>query len=134
MNIPESIKEIIQNLKNQDNRCTHLPVFCIQRKRRDFGYTEECSDNFIWMIDGEEADEEEIAACEKWDDNEQPKGAWKQYYLERWETVQACFTEKGAEDYIRADGHNLGETRVYVNSGYRNRETEAIRDFLLSLD
>lgn len=137
MSIPDSIKEIIQNLKTQDNRCTSLPVFCVQRKRRDFGYTDGSSDNYIWMIDGEEASEEESLDFDEIDKDyyaELPKDVWKQYYIDRWEFVQACFTEKGAENYIQANGHNLGESRIYVDSGWRNKEWEEVRSFLLGLE
>lgn len=52
---------------------------------------------------------------------------------QKWVNVQPCFTEEGANRYIRMDGHNLREPRVYVASGYRNLEWQLIRTFFISL-
>lgn len=48
--------------------------------------------------------------------------------------VTCCFTAKGCEDYIAANGHNLKKPRIYVESGYRNREWEIMREFLKNLN
>ena len=49
-----------------------------------------------------------------------------------WETITVCFTLKGAEEYIATHKHNLGETRIYVESYYRNAEMIRVRDWLMS--
>jgi hypothetical protein len=49
-----------------------------------------------------------------------------------WETVSVCFTLKGAEDFIATHKHNLGKTRIYVESYYRNAEMIRVRDWLMS--
>jgi hypothetical protein len=54
-------------------------------------------------------------------------------YIDRWEYVTACFTEKGCQDFIAIEGHNLGETRIYADNSYRNNEYREIRDFILSI-
>lgn len=45
--------------------------------------------------------------------------------------ITACFTQKGCEDFIAADGHNHDDPSVYVASGYRNEEWIQLRDFFL---
>lgn len=45
----------------------------------------------------------------------------------------ACFTRKGCEDYIALNGHNLKSPRIYVESGYRNREWEQLRELVMRL-
>jgi len=49
----------------------------------------------------------------------------------RWEFVQAFFTRQAAEEYLQSQAHNLGEARVYVESAYRNREWQRLRELLL---
>ena len=44
--------------------------------------------------------------------------------------VTACFTEAGAEAYIKRDGHNLREPHIYVTSLNRNDEMLSIRRIL----
>lgn len=46
--------------------------------------------------------------------------------------VTACFTRKGAEAYIAANGHNLREPFIYVASLFRNREMIGLRAAILA--
>jgi hypothetical protein len=52
-------------------------------------------------------------------------------HLWHWETATVCFTLKGAEEFINTHKHNLGETRIYVESYYRNAEMIRVRDWLM---
>jgi hypothetical protein len=52
-------------------------------------------------------------------------------YVDQWEFVQPFFTEAAAEAYITANSHRMNETRIYVDSGYRNYEWQAMRAMLL---
>jgi hypothetical protein len=54
-------------------------------------------------------------------------------YQDFWDNMQPFFTRAGAEEYIRANSHNLRHPRVYVESAYRNPEWQAIRVFLEDL-
>ena len=47
------------------------------------------------------------------------------------EFVQACFTEAAAQQYIDENKHNLKKPRIYVYSGDRNREWQAVRKHLM---
>jgi hypothetical protein len=49
-----------------------------------------------------------------------------------WETATVCFTLKGAKEFVATHKHNLGETRIYVDSYYRNAEMIRVRDWLMS--
>jgi hypothetical protein len=49
-----------------------------------------------------------------------------------WSTVSVCFTLAGAEAYIEAHKHNLGQTQIYVESYYRNDEIRRIQNWLMS--
>lgn len=64
-------------------------------------------------------------------------GLTRTAYQGTWENVQPFFTRKGAEEYLRINGHNLRgreEPRIYVDSPNRNAEWQAIRRMLLGLN
>lgn len=120
------LPSIAERLKTQDNRATEEPSFCVQVKVRDVGYDANYSDsdNSVW-IDMQSGEFEE---CDK-----DTPGAEQFGYKDRWETVMVAFTEAGAEDYIRQNGHNhKGEKRIYVESFRRCEEMIAIRAFLMT--
>jgi hypothetical protein len=48
--------------------------------------------------------------------------------------IQPFFSSKAADQYIKDNLHNLDKPRVYVMSGHRNKEWQAIRQVLLQLN
>ena len=132
------IKDIKKELLTQDNRSTSIPIFLVQQKIRDYGFDSDYTNDYVWIgEDYEEADEikaEQLNGydedCVGLDDNT----TWnKTYYRDRWEFVQPFFTEKAAKKYIEENSHRLNEPKIYVESGHRNSEFEAIRNFILKL-
>lgn len=136
----ESFRTTIRaNLRDQDNRATHLPVFCVQQRRRIYGMDPAYADpdKIVWiddLNDCAEVEQEKAAALEAaWEKTgEEPSDYTRTAYVDVWDFVTACFTEKGAEDYLRLNGHNLTEPRIYVESAHRNHEWEVVRDFLMA--
>jgi hypothetical protein len=136
---------IAKQIIEQDNRCTGDPIFLVQGLERIGPIMLENSDGNIAFYDHD--------MCEiyyrdqhpdEWDnykklhdDGELPDEITASAYIEKWMTVQPCFTEEGAKDYIRANGHNLATQyngiRIYVDSLYRNREMIDIRNALMNL-
>lgn len=111
-----TLQEIGERLLTQDNRCTDNPMFCVQQKHRT-AVPDGFSCDTVWVLDGDEVDEgtedaEEIC------------------YVDRYETVMVAFTEEGCKEYLRQNGHNLKEPRIYVESFNRCPEMIAIREFL----
>jgi hypothetical protein len=49
----------------------------------------------------------------------------------QWCTIMTCFTEEGCKDYLRQDGHNHKNTRIYAESFRRCDEMLAIRHWLM---
>lgn len=132
------ILTIAANLRTQDGRMTHLPIYCVQQKRR-YPVPKGYSDTGEWydVRAGKTiTDPDEIARLhfeEDGGDLDEENYRWV-WYQDRWEFVQPFFTEVGAQRYIDINGHNLREPRIYVESGYRNEEWETIRELLLALD
>lgn len=133
-----TIAEIAEDVRTQDNRITANPIFIVQQKRRITGLDPQYadSDKIVWIEDGygEVKDPDEIkrldAEYEK--TYTEPDGYTRSGYLDIWEFVTACFTENGCEDYLRQNGHNLREPRIYVEGGHRNDEWQTLRRFLLN--
>ena len=137
---PEAIAQLVeigQRLRTQNNRATDAPIFCVEERRRVYGFDPAYSDNVAWVDgDGDEADTEEHARLEAaWDETgEEPQDWTRTCYQESWEYVTACFTEAGCQDYIQRNGHrHRGELRTFASTSYRNDEWRAVRALLMAL-
>lgn len=138
----EHIDEIMDELLsignlicNQSNRLTDQPMFIVQQKKIIWGMDSSYSDMYKWSESDSgdycEADDHKIIELENLDENFESTDPWsKVYYCEQWVFVTACFTEKGCKDYIKRDGHNLNEPRIYADGSYRNKEFRDVRNFL----
>lgn len=137
--VPVEIASIIEHLHTQDNRITDNPLFAVQQKRRVYGLDEDYEDAHGWahpdrdnlVLEGEPEYAELKAA---WESGEEPRGDWRRVgFKDTWEFVTGCLTEQGCKDYIRVNGHNLHEPRIYAYGSYRNAEFIALRKWLMSL-
>ena len=128
------LKTIGERLRNQDNRITQNPMFCVQKLVRDVGYDQAYCGNVCWRDSAND--------ITTYDDDEnfvEPEGdEWESFgYVDRWETVMVAFTEAGCEDYLKLDGHNIrrqahnGQVRIYVESFNRCQEMISIREALM---
>ncbi len=126
-----TLSEIGERLLTQDNRYTAEPMFCVQIKVRDIGYDVAYGEEYCWR---DSANDLTIYNDDP-DFKEEPEGdEWEQFgYVDRWETVMVALTEKGCEEYMERDGHNLrrmafrSEIRIYVESFHRCREMIDLR-------
>lgn len=132
--LQQRVREIGQRLREQDNRCTELPIFLVQTKRRIYGLDTQYSDFHVWVdSDGNEADEAEQKRLDaKYeDDGNDSQDDWtRTSYLDVWEVATVCLTEQGCKNYIAKMAHRLHEPRIYVESGYRNDEWRDVREYL----
>ena len=136
----------LQNILTQNNLCTADPVYVVYQKRQivvPSGY----SDNYVMRnirdceaeMDAKEFEDLQIRQNlgeEVFDpyDNKFNEYDWEEeWYSEIDRFCTACFTRAGAEDYIRANGHNLREPFIFVESGHRNKEWQDIRAGLIKL-
>lgn len=131
--VRERLRKIGHEIRTQDNLATENPIFMVQQRRRLYGMSWEYTDNCTWVHEdgGEEIDEDgRVELEESWQTNgcTYIDGCHRVGYVDIWENVQPFFTRKGAEEYLRVNGHNLRpETRIFVESGWRNREWADIR-------
>jgi hypothetical protein len=128
------VREIAQRLREQDNRCTELPIFLVRTKRRIYGFDPQYSDVHVWIdSDGNEADEVEQKDLDaRYEDNySETHNDWtRTSYLDIWEVATVCLTEKGCKDYIAKMAHRLHEPQIYVESSYRNDEWRDVLEYL----
>lgn len=130
----EDIKAIGERLRTQDNRATSHPLFVVQQRRRIYGIHPNWTDDTCWLNEGEVGADEAAKLEVEWRESRlEPEGYTRTGYIDTWVFVTACLTEGGAKDYIRLNGHNLREPRIYADSAYRNREMIALRGFLAAL-
>lgn len=123
---------ISERLKTQDNACTAYPIYVVERRNRVYGFDTDYAEDIAWVNvadDYAETDPEEIRELEA---ELRATGKLPEYwmrtgYRDTWDFVQPFLTRQAAEEYIESQRHNLGEARVYVHSGYRNREWQFIR-------
>ena len=144
-----TVQDIAQDVATQDNAITELPMFIVQQRRRTYGIDDHYASEFVWMSEGDDPHEADVETTAKLDaafkescditisipDEDDPENetTWTRVgYRDYWEFVTVCFTRRGCEDYLRVNGHNLTDPRIYVASGYRNAEWKTMREFLLA--
>lgn len=130
----EQIAEIGRLIATQDNRATAAPIFAVQERRRYYGVEEGWAEGVVWFRS--EGGDAEGAKAARLEAGYRATGTvpeeWNRTgYVDVWEFVTACFTEQGCAEYIRANGHNLTDPRIYAYASYRNHEWQTVRDHLL---
>ena len=131
----KDIREIAELIKTQDNRMTDQPLFLVQEQVTDYGFDSDYSDDYVWInheYDCNIACDRLSEILDRRDDMCRSTFGYEKVYVQkRWEFVTACFTEKGCQNYLNINGHNLGKTRIYAHGSYRNNEYQTVRKFLL---
>lgn len=129
-------------LRTQDNRSTANPIFLVQEEIKVISNEEYgCSDGYdiVEKVTGDYSTYE--TKCEAYRDllemgygKEDIRGEVDEVpYQCRWEAIQYCFTEKGAQAFIDIDKHNHNKLRIYADGLYRNVEMTTLRNLLLNL-
>jgi len=118
------VKMMANLLNTQDNRATANPMFCVQEKVRDYGFTSDYAEGFVNLgEDCEIVDEEDVG---EYDGDIRRVG-----YKDRWETIRVFFTEVACKFYMRQMKHRHGPMRSYVESYERCWEMIDIRKWLM---
>lgn len=135
--LPDFIYEIAERLRTQDNRITADPIFAVQRLVKHIA-PEGYGDSSDWREtesgDYCPADERTAKRLDALHRAGRDTGKWQQFnYHHEWEFVTACFTEAAALEHIKLNGHNLGKTRTYAYSAFRNPEWIQLREWMMGL-
>ena len=136
----EQLAALREELRTQDNAITAEPLFVVYQEQRIYGVCDDYTDDFEWVDEDDHscvADEDEAKRLDALHKDGRPTVLDGFEYLRiGYKTVPrfvtACFTRKGAEDYIACNGHNLTKPYIYVESMYRNEEMIALRNHLMS--
>ena len=147
----QEIRQMAHELRTQDNAATACPIFTVQQRRRVHGMDPAYATDgtkYDWIaaeqdydIAGEAKAQELDAIAIDYDAAgnklfqhevvDDDGVSWEAvYYVDHWEFVTCCLTQKAAEAYIQANRHNLTEPRVYVESAHRNQEWASIRELV----
>jgi len=143
------IKELIENLKTQDNYITSDPIYTVQKLKKIYGLDLDYGEYYDWINNENDfyvADSKLKAELDRayilnrssftYDDEIIIVNGWeKSFFYAEWETIETFLTEKSAKDYIELHKHRYpdSELKMFVASGYRNPEMRAIREYFLNL-
>lgn len=147
MNIPAHILALSQQLHTQDNRCTDNPIFQVRDVKQVPCLPEHANDTHWWDAEGDLVLDEELIK------NLEEEGQWDSFesvllededgcHSERYtrshtktlrQVVATFMTQQAADAWVKANEHRHNALEIYIDSGFRNPEWQAIRDFLMSL-
>lgn len=137
MGISEELQEISIQLKTQHNSYTTLPIYTVQQRRRMYGMDPDYGGEVVWIY-SDEGDEVDKVKADRLEEQytetcDIPEDYIRTSYIDTWEYVTMFFTRKAAQEYIDKYHYNMNDPRIYVDSGYRNKEWELVRNHLMSL-
>jgi len=136
LTVPDGFAAIGENIRTQDNRITSDPLFCVFQKREIVVDEDYDCDRIVWVDeDGREATERQRIRLELLHQNfREPPEKWRRVAVKDIDDfVTCCFTEQGCKDYLACNGHNLRQPFIYVTSGFRNDEYQAVRNWLAGI-
>lgn len=146
----EELANLRNELRTQGNRATGCPLFIVEVEKRIYGMDPDIDDlDFIWVytedseytyepgeiFDEIRMDQENNPGTKNLPDDEiapEDFGYHQLFYVTHMEFVCAHLTEKAAEQYIKANSHNLRKPRSYVTSQYRCHEWNMVREHLMA--
>ena len=136
----EQLAALGTELRTQDNAITADPLFVVFQEERIYGVSQNYQTNgFTWVgVDDSSvtADDDEAKVLDKLLDEDRELSIGGVTFERVWYRIvprfaTACFTRKGAEEYITRHCHRLTNPDIYVESMYRNAEMTALRNHLM---
>jgi hypothetical protein len=142
------LNSIGERMRTQDNLATSHPLFVVYDKRRIWGMDPQWFDDTShigWRTEDSEYSLvvgnpgfEELEKARKSDYSDcvvDKEGvSWYRYaFVDVDRFVTVCFTMEAAKTYIEVNRHNLKVPFVFVESGYRNPEMQAVQSYLKGL-
>ena len=136
----KSIQDIAHELEFQDNRATAKPYFLVIRTKRWRTTLDSHAHGETRTVRiNEDDDSTEFKSFEEYcawakaydpDDDSDLAAGWDklpEYTLEAYYDESNVFlTDKGFDEHVRLNKHNLGECHTYMKHAFRNPEMDAI--------
>lgn len=126
-------KELKERISNNDNRMTASPyLLLIQEKRYMYSSDGDRGGERVFILDEDEPKEFKSIKEMKEYFKEAYHGTSKRfsykelYKREYFETVNVCLTDKGYEDHLVMNRHNLSEPRTFGIHAWRNNEIKSL--------
>lgn len=131
--------ELKSRIQQNDNRCTALPyLLLLQEKRKYIAHPEYAHDAetiYVEHLTGDYHRESSEEAMKAWgrsyygEDHEElelDKDYEKFQEGYYWHTVNVFLTDKGYEEHMELNRHNIGEHRTFGIHAFRNPEFDSI--------
>lgn len=133
--VSDALQEIGDLLRTQDNRMTDRPIFVVLQKREMVAHEDYDHDRIEWVDDeGIAASKAKALRLEELYQGGRDKDGWRRLAIKEVdEFVTACFTERGCQEYLEVNGHNLRKPFICAYGSFRNAEFRAVRDWLMDL-
>lgn len=126
------------DLERNDHWTSH-PQFTVQRKRRVSGFDTDYASDIMWIdIDNDHREvrpaKARVLESRFGRGDHVPNGYIRTGYRDEWEFVDVYVTYEAAKARVEAMNQRGGdEYRTYVESGYRNKEWQTLREALIAL-
>lgn len=131
--VPDAIRLMAQRIAaDKFEHCTADPIFTVMKRRLITGLDLDYDCEVGWFYDGEQITGDDAAALEAeyQEEFKVPSNYTRTGIAEEWEHHATYVTMESAQAFVKAKGDQY---RVYVDSGCRNHEWQALRAFLLAI-
>lgn len=132
--------ELLERMRNNDNRMTKDPYLLLLREKREVVVDKDYGGKPCWVehVTGEciskETKEELVKELRGYyeDDNWEPSSRdVSKIYVDKYEyTVNVFLTDKGYQEHMEVNGHNIPDHDTYGIHAFRNKEIESIFDII----
>lgn len=138
-----TIDQLAERVIHNDNRCTAQPYLLLLQEKRTYAahpeYGTDTEQVWVETVYGNykrfTSESEMIEWFKEYEGDpefEPAEGIHYETYREGyyWETTNVFFTDKGYQDHLELNAHNLGEHRTYGIHAFRNPEMKLILETL----
>ena len=137
-----NLKQLAENIRTQDNRITQNPIFCVYEKEYvvlNHEYSSRFDTRYVWVSDEGctfTVDDKEFSALDNLTGRDEITVDGIKYE-KICQSIIPCFitaffSENGANEYLRVNGHNLNEPYIHIHSLNRNAEMIGLRNHLIN--
>ena len=134
-------QELKKRIESNDNRCTAMPYLLLLQEKQTYiahdDYAYDYEEKWVEHYSGDcltaDTREELILKlkenyCDEWDDLSKEVESKIESFKEGhyWKTENVFLTDKGYQDHLKENSHNLKEHRTYGTHAFRNKEIRSL--------